>query len=116
MPDQAHWHYAWKHVRLKATVGSSSTQKLFKHLKPDDLAAGGIAPASRPALPLSEEERLAAQGVPPEVVASMRSFSEAAFGRRPISAVPPQQACPPARSCCASLIAPLPCAKALCCS
>ena len=31
--------------------------------------------------PLSEEEKLAAQGVPPEIIASMRSFNALAFSR-----------------------------------
>ena len=33
--------------------------------------------------PLSEEEKLAAQGVPPEIIASMRSFNALAFSRPP---------------------------------
>lgn len=39
---------------------------------------------SRPATGvLSEEERLAAQGVPPQIIASIRAFNEAAYSRPP---------------------------------
>ena len=44
----------------------------------------GPSPPQRAApRPLSEEEKLAAQGVPPEIIASMRSFNALAFSRPP---------------------------------
>lgn len=38
---------------------------------------------------MSEEERLAAQGVPPEIIASMRTFNALAFSRPPPQARQP---------------------------